>query len=441
MYISSHCSLNRRQSAGGTHPPTRQGPTHAWPGKPSWLRRVAQAIAWACLALAVSAATSARPPQHRDPQDAADRDPLLAFERNSAPELVDHYFDLPSAPILVIRRLIYLGDPRVIPALRAAFDRQREPLPREFIAAALVRLGETDPVYFNNIAGAARDALEADLPYDSSLAAVVAKSSVLQGQEEIQAWAQAHNVSAAEALYRATIEIPGAVEALALTADKRSVPILLLALRSPNFLVVREGALGLGRMREASAIGPIIAACQRLGPEDRPWIAKSLLYFPSRKARDAARSIIVDPARLQLWSEDVRREETRRNDVASLSKAVQWLDQASIQLDQFDQAFKQGNSAEARRALKRYIRDVGFGRRDLARLSGGTAEDGLAGAVLPRTEAQRTRFEKVRKAASGVRGRAEKEAEAQLAAASRMMQTKVIRPEASANPKPSVLER
>ncbi len=358
-------------------------------GEPLLCIRIARTVKRICLAVAVFSASFVFSQQH-SVQDAEEREALVAFSRQSGPELVSHNFDLPSIPIFVIRRLIYLDDPRVIPALHEAFERQRKPLTREFIAAALVRLGDADPRFFDYVAGAALDAEKSDIPYPSSSITEAGDDSNLEEQEEIRVWAQAHNVPALDVIRRAMFDVPGAVEAVALTKDRRAVPILLQALQSSNLLVVREGALGLARMRETPAIPRIIIACQGLGPEDKPWLARSLLYFHSKSAQETAGSMIDDSARLRLWNVEIDHEESTQTEVRSLSGAVQALDRASVDLDHVGQALRESGTAAAEKALSIYVGEIRHARQNLARLPPGSAEDGLATAVLARIEAQRS---------------------------------------------------
>ncbi len=396
------------------------------PERPIWLLHIIHATVHVCLAAAVCSVALAQPSQQRNPKDAAGRQILLAFSRQSAPELVSHYFDQPHIQLFVIRRLISLGDPRAIPALRNAFETQTQPLTREFIAAALVRLGEADQKYFDYVAGRAREAVNSDLPYSSRsvTAAAAWDGGDFEGPEEVRSWAQAHNVPIVQAVWNATVEIPGAVQALSVARDRRSVPILLEALRSPNSLVVQEAAFGLARMHETRAIDPIIAICQRLDAKNRPWTAKSLLYFSSKKAQEAASSLIGDSARLQIWRKDVDQEEATLAEVANLSITVQWLDKASVPLDQFGQAMKAGDSTEADEALKDYLRDFSKAQGALARLPADKVDDGLALAVLDRLEMQQSTLEQIRGQAPSGSERVIKGVENKLVLAHRMMQEK-----------------
>lgn len=314
-------------------------------------------------------------------------DPLDAFMRQSAPELVDHYFDLPTIPVFITRRLIDLGDPRAIPGLRDAFEREAKPLNREFIAAALVRLSDPNPRYFNVVVRGTLDALSDEVPYRSNPASA-GTTDQLGNHIEIQTWAKAHSVSMMQAIWRATIEDPGAIEALGLTEDQRSIPILFRALKSPNLLVVREAALALARMRQVSAIGPIIAACRLQNSEDRPWTARALLYFRPEKAQKAAIELIADPAQREQWRADIRRETAKRADLARLSTSLQLLDAAWVQLGDFKVAVRSRDPRRARDALTEYLHTILKCRKILAEIDPGALQDALWSAALDRSEEQ-----------------------------------------------------
>ncbi len=321
-------------------------------------------------------------------------DLLFEFQRQSAPELVDHYFDLPTIPLFITRRLMHLDDPRAIPGLRTAFDREAKPLNREFIAAALVRLGDTDSRYFNYLTQAALDALNEEIPYRSAPASD-AEADDLEHHVEIQAWAQTHSVPVTHAIWQATIEIPGAIKALGLTEDRRSTPIFLRALKSSNVLVVRQAAFALARMRQKSTIGPIVAACQLQSIEDRSWTAKSLLYFRSEKAQKAARKLINNPAKRQQWRVDIERAEAERSGLARLSKSLEWLDRASAQLDCLNLAIRNGDPIRTRDALRGYLRAIQNCRRLLAEIIPGDVQDGLVSAALDRSEGEQRELKRI----------------------------------------------
>jgi hypothetical protein len=64
---------------------------------------------------------------------------------------------------------------------------------------------------------------------------------------ELQAWADAHNVSVNTAWQYASSDIPGKVLQLATTGDPRGIPLLRRALHSRNYVIVAYAAKGLAR--------------------------------------------------------------------------------------------------------------------------------------------------------------------------------------------------
>lgn len=241
------------------------------------------------------------------PADRSDQQLLLQFSQQSASQLVARYFQGPPYPLFVIRRLIDLADRGVMPALRDSFSRETQPLTRQSLAAALVRLRDPDSQYFEYSAAWARDAVSSDLPYSCGLN----RGPTLEGRTEFPlefiAWARAHNVTLSDALRRAAIELPAAVEALGEAADHRALAILLRGLSSPNGCIVRTSAFGLARLHDSIAVETIIKACNTLRLEERPLTAKALLYFHSRRAQRAAESIIGDSVLVRRWRIEVKR--------------------------------------------------------------------------------------------------------------------------------------
>jgi hypothetical protein len=233
-------------------------------------------------------------------------DALLAeFSRKSASELIATFFENPPYPLFVIRRLIDLGDVAARPALRAAFERETGIITRQFLAAALVKLGDKDARYFRYVAEAAAKAVRSDLPYSVSAAASSASKNAAV-PTAVLPWARINRIYPERAVWLATIELPAAVEALGETADRRSLPILLRGLRSPNYFIVNEAAFGLARLGDPKTIKVIIRACERLGPDERRFTARALLYFDRREAQRAAEQMIANPELLERWREESR---------------------------------------------------------------------------------------------------------------------------------------
>jgi hypothetical protein len=242
-------------------------------------------------------------------------DPQLLhdFATQTAGEIVEHYFRTPPYPIFAIRRLLEIGNPVVIPDLEQAFEREHREPAREFLAASLVDLGDTKSEYFDFVATRAATAVSSDLPFPVQLGA---RTQGVESPPPLKVafinLVRLHNIDLESALQKATFDMPAAVEALGEADDRRSRPIFLQGLKSPNILVVFAAALGLARLQDSQAVPAIIIAATREPCEERPMIAKALLYFSSSKAQRAAERLIADPILLQRWRAEVKERGWRR---------------------------------------------------------------------------------------------------------------------------------
>ncbi|MDT7811282.1 MAG: hypothetical protein QOJ42_1198 [Acidobacteriaceae bacterium] len=243
-------------------------------------------------------------------------DPQLLhdFMTQTAGELIEHYFRTPPYPIFAIRRLMEIGNPVVIPNLEQAFTREHREPAREFLAASLVDLGDSKPEYFDYVATRAATAVSSDLPFPVQLGTrkPPAAASPPPLKVAFVHWVRLHNIELESALQKATFDMPAAVEALGEANDRRSRPIFLQGLKSPNILVVFAAALGFARLQDNKAVPSIIIAATREPCEERPMIAKVLLYFPTSKAQRAAEHLIADPVLLQRWRAEVKERGWRK---------------------------------------------------------------------------------------------------------------------------------
>lgn len=236
----------------------------------------------------------------------SDHQILAEFHRKSAVEVLRAYFREPPYPLFAIRRIIELGDPVVIPELEHAFAREQRDPGRQFLAAALVSLGDSHPEHFDYLADRARIAVASDLPFPVQLGAGHQSSDSIQiYNTAFLSWTRRHGNQLEAALWQATFEFPGALEALGEAADSRSRPILLRGLRSPNVLVVFEAALGLARLQDTAAVSSIVAAAKGMDTSERKLIAKTLLYFDTATALRRAERLIDDALLFQRWRADV----------------------------------------------------------------------------------------------------------------------------------------
>lgn len=285
-----------------------------WNGLPGTIYSIRRQIlsrlvvtVWLGMFLTIFSASSSAQQENVQHAGQSDKQLLLQFSQQSASQLVDRYFQGPPYPLFVIRRLIDLADHAATPGLRTAFSQETQPVTRQALAAALVRLRDPDSQYFDYLDGKARDAVSSDLPYLCGLTGGTTPDAKTEFPLDFIAWARAHDMTLSDALRTAAIELPAAVEALGEAADHRALAILLRGLSSPNSCIVQTSAFGLARLHDTDAVEPIIRACNTLRREDRLPTAKSLLYFDSGRAQQAADSLIADPVLVRSWRIEVKR--------------------------------------------------------------------------------------------------------------------------------------
>lgn len=236
----------------------------------------------------------------------SDQQVLADFHRKSAVDVLRAYFREPPYPLFAIRRIIELADPTVIPELEDAFKREQRDPARQFLAAALLSLGDSHPEHFEYLADRARIAVASNLPFPVHLGHhQSSRGSIQTYNSAFLSWTRQHRIQLEAALWQATFEFPGALEALGEAADPRSRPILVRGLRSPNVLVVFEAALGLARLQDTAAVSTIAAAAKGMAIDERKLVAKTLLYFDTANAQRSAAWLINDPILLERWRADV----------------------------------------------------------------------------------------------------------------------------------------
>jgi hypothetical protein len=171
-----------------------------------------------------------------------------------------------------------------IPALENQFRRSNKTESKLSIASALVKLKDRDDTYWKFLLEQATTAVDSDVPD--------AMFSESQGRlvplgPELQAWADAHNVSLNAAGIHARYDFPADVMYLAMTGDPRGIPLLQRALQSRNYLIVIWAAKGLAQAQDKNSIPMIIAAAHRAPIGYSNSIADSLVYFDDANAQDA----------------------------------------------------------------------------------------------------------------------------------------------------------
>jgi PBS lyase HEAT-like repeat len=176
------------------------------------------------------------------------------------------------------------GAVQAIPSLEEQFGRTTDVDTKTKIANGLVRLGDKHNTYWNYLLEQTTLAVDSDVP-DALFSDPLGKT--VDQNSELQAWAQAHNVSANTAAQSALYDLPGKVLELADTGDPRGIPLLRRALQSRNYMIAVWAAKGLAQIQDKNSIPLIIAACQGAPTGFASEIAKSLIWFDDPRAQTA----------------------------------------------------------------------------------------------------------------------------------------------------------
>jgi hypothetical protein len=159
------------------------------------------------------------------------------------------------------------------------------------VASALVRLGDTNDIYFEFLLRQAALAANSDIPeylnYDAEGKAAAGPS------RELTAWADVHSVPAPALESEALFELPAAISLLGRTGDPRTIPLLRRALLSPNYEIQIAAARGMAKAQDNGSIPVIVDACRKAPAGAASAIAAaSLVYFKSPDAQAAAETFI-----------------------------------------------------------------------------------------------------------------------------------------------------
>jgi HEAT repeat protein len=176
------------------------------------------------------------------------------------------------------------GAVQAIPSLEEQFGRTTDVDTKTEIANGLVRLGDKHDTYWNYLLEQATLAVDSNIP-DSVFSESQGKATILG--PELQAWADAHNVSVNTAGVLARYDFPSKVLELATTGDPRGIPLLRRALQSRNYMIAVWAAWGLVQIQDKDSIPLIIAACKRTPTGYASEIAKSLIWFDDPRAQTA----------------------------------------------------------------------------------------------------------------------------------------------------------
>jgi len=178
-----------------------------------------------------------------------------------------------------------LGPVKSVPVLEDLFAHSEYIGIKERIASVLYRLGDKDPAYWNFMLAQAKEAAESKSP---SPYAYDAQGKMQQTYSpEFIAWAKAWGV-APENAEAAAWEDYRSMLLVAAAGDRRALPVLRQALKSPNYPIASVAAKGLAQLQDGSSISLIIKACQKAPADAAALIANALVYFDDARAQAAA---------------------------------------------------------------------------------------------------------------------------------------------------------
>lgn len=200
---------------------------------------------------------------------------------------------LPAQEAPRTRELLGRRDPEALAELERRFSTSASEIERQQIASVLVRRLERDEPYFDFLAGEARRAVESSMPFPF---AIDLEGRAVRGRYsgEFLRWADRERISPDSAAAYGMNEAPLAVLALALTDDPRAAGLLHRAVASPNTMVAYQGAVGLARLRDETAVPRIIAAAAEAPAELGALLGRALLLFDAPEAQAAAARLIGD---------------------------------------------------------------------------------------------------------------------------------------------------
>jgi hypothetical protein len=202
-------------------------------------------------------------------------------------------------------RLLQRNDKAAIPALEEAYAKEKETSTRLAIAAALVRLGQRDRVYWEYLVASVNATLSNTMPfpvvYDESGQSVRGKYN-----DEFLAWCERSKVSPDSAAVTALSELPLPILVLAGSHDARGYDLFVRGLASNNHLIVIVSAQGLARLQDKRAIPLLIEAGRRVPAEVALGVAQALVFFDEPRAQAAVEGFIPDKQYLTALRKQVR---------------------------------------------------------------------------------------------------------------------------------------
>lgn len=175
-----------------------------------------------------------------------------------------------------VQEIIAAQATQAIPTLKQRFRTDGDIGNRELYAAALIRLGVHEELYWQFLERQAEPAIDSDEPMISD-----------DGGKELspgyKLWVEEHHLSLEKAVTDSMWRYPEAIAFLGLSEDPRATLILHKALLSRNPFILIKAADALAEMQDGDAVPLMLEAAQR-SPDIASLLAYPLAYFDDSRA-------------------------------------------------------------------------------------------------------------------------------------------------------------
>ena len=194
----------------------------------------------------------------------------------------------------VLPRLEAAKDPRVLPALRQAFEEHPVKSELQYIAVSLIHLGDHDERYFQFLSKYAEAAIGSDAP---PVLAQDEKGDSIRGKlnPEFEAWARKRGIDWKVAAGEQMYTMPEDVKLLGEARDSRALPLLRRGLQSKNDVVALMATQELALLNDAASVPTIIRECVSSRPSRRRLMLSILAIFTDPEALRIIDQSLTDP--------------------------------------------------------------------------------------------------------------------------------------------------
>jgi hypothetical protein len=237
---------------------------------------------------------------------------LFALPSSAADEPVDALIARLREPTLE-RSVVWQleGTPaqeRIGIALRSAFAERNAKDEKQWIAVALLRMGDPDSALYEFLAKYAREAIEDRTPYFQKYG--------VRGQfsAEFEGWCLANHADPRTVAARQFGEYPDDVRYLAEATDVRARDLLRRGLESPNPGVVMYSIQGLGRLQDTEVLPQIAVTAQRIGSVA---LLMELPWYGQGAANELMERLAPDPKLRQGYIRQVEIARTSEQQMAA----------------------------------------------------------------------------------------------------------------------------